>query len=138
MTRVAGADEGEGGAGASDVEDAPASAAKDTKRDSERRPTFARSFPRAPELDALVRAFEDGDYRRVRDEAPEVARRAEDPAVRRAALRLRARTDADPLARGLLALTLVLLVFLTVYWARRHAVDAAPSPPPPMTVEHVR
>lgn len=104
----------------------------------ERRPAFARSFPRTPELDALVHAFEAGDYRMVRADAADLAQRADDPAVQRAAAMLRARTEADPLARGLLALTLVLLVVLTTYWAVQRVPDAAPSPSPPPQVERVR
>lgn len=77
------------------------------------RPAFARGFPRDPALDALVQAFEAGDYGRVRLQAPKLANEAEDPAVRKAAAELRRRIDPDPLAYWLLALTATLLAFLT-------------------------
>jgi hypothetical protein len=80
------------------------------------RPTFARAFPRSPELDALVDAFGRGDYAHVRAHAPALERSSEDPVVRSAARTLRERTRPDPLAVGLLAITTVLLVILAV-WA---------------------
>lgn len=82
------------------------------------RPAFAERFPRHPELDALVRAFEEGDYARVRVEAPKLAERVEDAAVAEAARELRKRLDPDPLAYVLFGLTTALLVFLVgwFYW----------------------
>ena len=84
------------------------------------RPSFARSFPRQAELDALVDAFERGDYAHVRRAAPQLARRTEDAAVAAAARELRARIEPDPVALYLLALVGALLVFLTV-WFVGHA-----------------
>jgi hypothetical protein len=84
------------------------------------RPSFARHFPADPELDALVVAFEEGDYRKVRREAPALAARAKDPEVAKSARELRARLDPDPLAVYLLALPFVLLLFLSV-WFLWHA-----------------
>lgn len=80
------------------------------------RPAFAREFPRDPKLDALVRAFEDGDFARVRREAPALAASSEDPDVKRAAELLRQRIEPDPLARGMLAVTALLLVALSAWW----------------------
>ena len=77
---------------------------------------FAQNFPEDPELGRLVAAFEAGDYRTVRDEAPKLAERTQDPEVRRAALELRKRIDPDPLQLYLLGLTFALLAFLTSWF----------------------
>lgn len=77
------------------------------------RPAFAKNFPRDEELDELVRAFEEGNYARVRAEAPRLAERATSPEVSQAARELRKRLDPDPLAYVLLGLTTALLTFLS-------------------------
>lgn len=77
------------------------------------RPAFAKGFPRDVELDALVRAFEMGNYARVRAEAPKLAERADDPEISAAARELRERINPDPLAYLVLGLTTALLIFLT-------------------------
>ncbi len=101
-------------------------------------PPFARDFPSDPELTALVRAFEAGDFAHVRREAPKLAARKDDAAIKDATALLVARTEADPLARGLLALTLVLLLGLTAFWlAHDSPKPTAPAPPPQPTVERV-
>ena len=81
-----------------------------------RKPAFVRDFPRTPELDALVDAFEQGNYARVRREAPELAARAEDPEVKKAALELRSRTAADPLALVLFGLAALVVAVLSLWW----------------------
>jgi len=81
----------------------------------EERPHFLLEFPEDPELEALMAAFEAGNFARVRREAPELARRSADEAVRQAALELRRRTDPDPLLIALLLLCLGLFAFL-VSW----------------------
>jgi len=83
------------------------------------RPSFARDFPRDEELDALVRAFEAGDFARVRALAPALAKSAQDPEVKRAAELLRARIEPDPLARAILLVTAILLVALSAWWITR-------------------
>jgi hypothetical protein len=83
---------------------------------AQRGPTFARGFPAEPRLDALVRAFADGDYARVRREAPELVKSGETEDVRRAAAVLLERTKADPLMVLLLGLAALLLVVLSAYW----------------------
>jgi hypothetical protein len=102
------------------------------------RPSFSESFPRVPELDALVEAFGRGDYRRVRAGARDLASRAgTDDAVRKAALTLIERTEPDPLAVALLALAGVLLITLSAWWivhAKAPPVEAPPAP----RIEHVR
>lgn len=80
------------------------------------RPAFLRSFPADPELDRLVAAFEAGDYATVRERAPELAERAEDPRVRDAALELARRIEPDPLIRYMLFASIGLLLFLVLYF----------------------
>lgn len=89
---------------------------KDDPNATERRPAFTRDFPRDAALDALVRAFEDGNFARVREEAPALARSTNDPAIKQAAETLRARIEPDPIARLMLVLTAVLLVALSAWW----------------------
>jgi hypothetical protein len=79
------------------------------------RPRFLLSFPEHPELEKLVAAYEAGNYALIRDEAPRLADRADNPAVRDAALELRRRIDPDPLIKYLLLAGVLLLVFLTAY-----------------------
>ncbi len=79
-------------------------------------PAFARDFPEDPRLDALVRAFADGDYARVRQGVPEVVGTAESEVVKRAAEELLRRTKPDRLMVLLLVLTGALLVALSAYW----------------------
>ncbi len=80
------------------------------------RPAFLLSFPNAPELQELVAAYERGDFRTVRREAPELAARTDDPAVRAAALELRRRIDPSPLMLWFLAGAVCLFAFLAI-WA---------------------
>jgi hypothetical protein len=96
---------------------APRRAALDA--DGMERPAFLLDFPEDPALEALIQAFEAGNYARVRREAPSLAERAESPAVRDAALELRRRIAPDPLARYLIAVSLALLLALT--WFAYHA-----------------
>jgi hypothetical protein len=103
------------------------------------RPSFARDFPRVPELDALVDAFARGDYRRVRAGAPGLERSSTDDAVKRAARMLVERTAPDPLASVLLGLAAVLLATVASWWIV-HGKAPPSSDPPPWTppVERVR
>ena len=81
----------------------------------EDRPRFLLDFPEDPELEALIAAFEAGNFARVRREAPELAKRSTHEAVRQAALELRRRTDPDPLLIVLLLLCLGLFGFLVIW-----------------------
>lgn len=81
----------------------------------EERPAFLLAFPEDPELEVLIRAFEDGDFAEVRRQAPELARRTSDAAVRRAALELRQRIDPDPLLVVMLVFSLSLFA-IVVAW----------------------
>jgi hypothetical protein len=102
-------------------EEAPAEPPPQPDESTETVPAFARAWPRDEALDALVAAFEAGDYARVRREAPELARSTEDDAVRRAARELRRRLDPDPVAVYMLMAAAGLLVFLAGwYWLHPH------------------
>lgn len=81
-----------------------------------RRPRFAKRFPHDSGLDALVEAYANGDYRRVRKEAPELASKTDDDDVKAAALELRRRIDPDPLSLGLMGLAVALLTILAGYY----------------------
>ena len=83
------------------------------------RPRFLLDFPEDPALERLIVAFENGNYALVRREAENVAATASSPAVRDAALELRRRIEPDPLAKYLLAIAALLLVYLVV-WAYHH------------------
>lgn len=80
------------------------------------RPPFAADFPVDPELDALVAAFERGDFARVREGAPRLVSSAAEEGVKAAARTLLARTRPDPLATLLLAISALLLVLLSAWW----------------------
>jgi hypothetical protein len=77
-------------------------------------PRFAREFPHAHELDALVDAFARGDYARVRADAPALASH-DDPAVRDAARTLVDRTKPDPLVLILLGIAATLFVVIAAW-----------------------
>ena len=86
------------------------------------RPGFWLEFPKDPELQRLVRAFEAGNYQAVRTGAAELAERTEDPIVRAAARELRRRIDPDPLMKYLLWIALALFVFVVwhTYQGQHH------------------
>lgn len=81
----------------------------------EERPRFLLEFPHDPALEPLIEAFEAGDYARVREQAPRLARSATDPEVRRAAEELRARIEPDKLVVLLLAVAIGLFLFIAVW-----------------------
>ena len=84
-------------------------------------PAFALGFPEEPALQALLAAFEQGDYARVRREAPALIKQTESAEVRKAARELVKRLDPDPVAVYLLAGAALLLAFLACwYWAHPH------------------
>jgi len=100
--------------------DAPAHKRSPLDADGMERPRFLLDFPEDPQLERLITAFEAGNFAFVRREAESLARSTTDPDVRNAALELRRRIDPDPLAKYLLAISLALLVLLTI-WAYRNA-----------------
>ena len=85
------------------------------------RPRFLAAFPEHPELAKLSQAFEAGNYAYVRQHAPEVAERADDDEVRRAALELAERIKPDPLIKYLLLLSVGLLMYLVMHAYGNHA-----------------
>jgi hypothetical protein len=80
------------------------------------RPKFLLDYPEDPALERLIAAFESGNYALIRRDADKVAETAATPEVRDAALELRRRIEPDPLAKYLLAIAALLLVYLVV-WA---------------------
>ncbi|MEI9937119.1 MAG: hypothetical protein WDO69_07825 [Pseudomonadota bacterium] len=76
------------------------------------RPRFLLEFPNDPALQELVRAFEAGNYREVREGAPKLAASTEDPIIRAAARELGRRIEPDPLMKYLLFVALALFVFV--------------------------
>lgn len=101
---------------------APAATAPATGRlnaRGEERPSFLLKFPADPELAELVDAFEQGNFARVRSEAPRLAERTGNAAVKRAALELRRRIDPDPWLVFLLGLSCALFAFLVI-WTYAH------------------
>lgn len=99
-------------------------------------PRFAREFPRDPELDRLVVAFTNGDYRAVRDGAPKLAETSADDDVKKAALRLLEGTRPDPTSKLLFAVTAALLVFLTVWWLAHDHPETQSAPASVPTIEY--
>lgn len=97
------------------------------------KPLFAQGWPVTPELDRLLAAFERGNYDYVRTEAPKVAKQAEDPAVRAAALDLRRRIDPAPLAGILIFVAVGLLVVLAGHYLGKHNPGAPPTVAPAST-----
>jgi hypothetical protein len=84
-------------------------------------PAIALGFPDDPALQALVAAFEQGDYARVRRDAPALVKQTDSPEVRKAARELLKRLDPDPVAVYLLAGAALLLAFLALwYWTHPH------------------
>lgn len=89
--------------------------------DGRERPTFLLTFPKDPELDRLVHAFEAGNYAFVREHAPKLAERASSPRVREAARELARRIEPDPLVKLLLALSIALFVAIAFWAYKTHA-----------------
>ncbi len=79
-------------------------------------PSFAQKYPRHEELDALLDAFEKGNYARVREGAQKLILTTKEPAVRRAAEDLSSRLEPDPLARYMLGAASLLLVFFSIWY----------------------
>lgn len=79
-------------------------------------PLFAQNYPQDDRLDALVVTFERGDYASVREGAEKILASDAKPAVRQAAEDLLRRLEPDPLARYLLGVATLLLVFFTIWY----------------------
>lgn len=85
-----------------------------------RRLSFASRYPESAALDALLDAFDRGDFGHVRLAAPKLARSTDDPAVAKAARDLASRLEPDPLAIRMLAGAAILLSFLTYWFYSNH------------------
>jgi hypothetical protein len=128
----------DGGDESAEAEAAPAAKAAPKEvaaeqQDSDPRPYFARAYPKNAELEALVAAFDRGDYATVRTDAPALAARAGDPAVKRAAEDLARRIQPDSLSAALVVIGAGLLLFLVyTYWGHApHDDHNAPAPSGP-------
>jgi hypothetical protein len=84
------------------------------------RPAFVLDFPKDPELDRLVRAFELGNYAFVREHGKKLAESSSDADVKNAAGELLRRIEPDPLVRILFGMTIALLLFMVFYAYRAH------------------
>ena len=107
--------------------------AKQKPWEAPEKPLFAQGWPANADLDALLAAFERGNYAYVRAEAPKVAERASDPAVKAAALDLRRRIDPAPLAGILIFVAVGLLVVLAGHYLGKHNPGAPPTVAPAST-----
>jgi hypothetical protein len=81
-----------------------------------KRPRFARNWPKHPELDRLLAAFEAGNFGLVREEAPALIRTTDDKDIKAKAMELRRRIEPTPTAMYLWALGVALVVFLYGYF----------------------
>lgn len=79
-------------------------------------PLFAQTYPRHEKLDALLDAFERGNYALVREDAAKLLSSTNDAAVRLATEDLLRRLEPDPLARYLLGTSTLLLVFFSIWY----------------------
>lgn len=84
------------------------------------RPAFLLNFPRDPELEPLIAAFEAGNYASVREFAPKLAERSDRADVKAAAAELRKRIDPDPLVKFLVAVAVLLFVAVLALVYRSH------------------
>lgn len=88
------------------------------------RPRFLLDFPEDPQLEALIAAFEAGNYQEVRELAPGLIENGRSPEVRSAARELRRRIEPDPMLKYLLLATALLLGALVWYAYAHHGVHA--------------
>jgi hypothetical protein len=79
-------------------------------------PPFALRYPHDETLDGLLSAFDRGDYATVREGAQKLIASTTKPAVREAAEDLLRRLEPDPLARYLLGVSTLLLVFFSIWY----------------------
>lgn len=80
------------------------------------RPPFAADWPKHPQLEPLLRAFEAGNFGYVREHAARVATDSDDPDVAAAAQELRRRIEPSPTSLYLWGLGVALVVFLYGYF----------------------
>jgi hypothetical protein len=89
---------------------------RSTSESTPEQPDFLLSFPQSPELEPAVDAFLNGNYREVRRVCDNLLERDLDPDVQSAARELLRRLTPDPLIKGILWGSFVLLA-LIVLWA---------------------
>jgi hypothetical protein len=80
------------------------------------RPPFAEGFPPSEALDELLRIFEAGDYRAVREGVDRLLATSADEKERRAARELKRRLSPHPIAVLLFLLAVGLLVLLAGHY----------------------
>lgn len=93
---------------------------EDLDADGRERPRFLLKYPKDPELQLLVAAFERGDYQAVNQGAPALIKKTKDKRVRRAAKELVERTRPDPLMKYLLIISVLLLLYLVAVAYSQH------------------
>lgn len=94
----------------------------------EGRPAFAAGYPAHPELERLVRLFEDGNYADVNDGVLALERAGAPDDVLAAARDLSRRTRPEPASLALLVLAMLLLAVLAGYYVSHKHVEAPPAP----------
>ncbi len=123
-------DEKKAGAEAEDEPEGEASKAEASKAEAPKaeddRPFFARAYPRSPELEPLIVAFDRGNYALVRTDARALADKTSDVAVKAAAEDLLRRTRPDSLSSALVLIALGLLVYIAITYLGHSPHEAAP------------
>ncbi len=98
-----------------DASDPPKGKAKKKKKDEPAKPLPGAGTRDGDKLREAVRAFEVGDYTRVRARVRELEQ-AEDADVRAFAIDLRTRISIDPVHVIIVAACALALVFITYHW----------------------
>ena len=83
--------------------------------DGRYRPRFVLDFPSHPDLDALVAAFERGDFRAVNAGALLLREKSDDPVIKAACDELLSRMRPDPLVMALLGISVLLFAALVAW-----------------------
>jgi hypothetical protein len=79
------------------------------------RPRFVLDFPSDPDLDALVAAFERGNFRAVNAGAASLREKTDDATIRAACDELLLRIRPDPLVKALLGISVFLFAALVAW-----------------------
>jgi hypothetical protein len=91
----------------------------------------------SPDVLALEKAFEAGDYRKVRDGVARIEGSDATDDVKKAARAIKVRTEPSRAQIALLAITAVLVVVLSGYEIFEHGRNAPKPAPPKPTIERV-
>ncbi len=116
----------EGGKTADDTEQADPEHRERQANANEERPgplpaRFLAELPDDPRIQRLAEAFEAGNYARVRSDAPALLASDESEEVRQAARELLDRIQPDPLAKYLLAVSVLLFIAVVAFAYGGHA-----------------